>query len=65
MITVNDNKHEYIKGSTISTILKKLNYIFPMLVVRKNGKLVPRNRYDSVVVEDGDRIDIIYLISGG
>ncbi len=65
MITVNDNKMEYKDGTTVASLIKDLNYVFPMLVVRKNGKLVPRDRYASSNVEDGDRLEIIHLISGG
>ena len=65
MITVNDNKIEYEEAMTVASILKKLNYVFPMLVIRKNGELVPRKHYDSTQVEDGDHLDIIHLISGG
>ena len=65
MITVNDKRIEYDPEMTVASLLKTLNYVFPMLVVRKNGKLIPRNHYDSVTVEDEDQLDIIHLISGG
>ncbi len=50
---------------TIEQIMEKKSFHFKMLVVKLNGQLVPKGTYDSVQVKDGDRLDIIHLISGG
>ena len=65
MIVVNGKKVSYDENMTVSTLLKKMKYVFPMLVVRINGTLIPKKAYDISNISDGDTIDIIHLVSGG
>jgi len=43
--------------------LKK--YSFRMRIVKVNGKLIPRDDYGSSVINDGDNVQMFYLMSGG
>lgn len=52
-------------GLTVRALLDRLGFTFPMIVVKVNGALVKRDRYDAVVVRDGDRVDAVHLVSGG
>lgn len=65
MIKVNGEITAWSKGKTVREIILDKNYIFPLLIVRINGKLIPRDRYDSTEVFDGEILDIIHLMSGG
>jgi sulfur carrier protein len=46
-------------------LLEKKKFVFPMLVVRINGRLVEREKYDRTTIADNDVVDVIHLISGG
>ncbi|MFH0988917.1 MAG: sulfur carrier protein ThiS [bacterium] len=50
---------------TVSELLVLKRYSFPHLVVRINGILIKRNQYASAFFQDGDRVEVIHLISGG
>ena len=65
-ITLNNNK-ETLDGDifTIAEIIKIKDYKFKMLVVRINGELVKKDRYETATVKDGDDVKIIHLVSGG
>ena len=65
-ITLN-NRAEEIQGSslTISELLKFKNYTFKLLVVKINGNLVRKDRYDHATISEGDDVAVIHLISGG
>ena len=65
MITVNGEPLEYTEGMTIADILRIRNFIFRMLVVQVNGKLVKRPDYASTTVPDRADVQVIHLISGG
>jgi len=43
--------------------LKKFS--FRMRIVKVNGKLISRDDYGSSVINDGDKVQMIYLMSGG
>ena len=65
MITVNGDQVEWEAGMTVSSLLEKCRYTFPLIIVKINGTLVPRREFDEHVVADGDSVDAIHLMSGG
>jgi len=65
MITVNNRPQEHEEGMTVQSLLDKLNYKWPMLIVRVNGKLVDRKDFGATPVADGDEVDAIHMMSGG
>lgn len=50
---------------TVSELLKYKNYTFRLLVIKINGQLVKRDQYDSAVIQDGDNVVVMHLVSGG
>ena len=50
---------------SINEIRELKKFSFTRLVVKVNNILVKKIRYDEPIVKDGDKVDIIHLISGG
>lgn len=50
---------------SIDELLKYKNFTFKMLVIKRNGELVKKEDYSNTIIQNGDKIDIIHLISGG
>ncbi|OFY23163.1 MAG: thiamine biosynthesis protein ThiS [Bacteroidetes bacterium GWF2_33_38] len=67
MKIVLNNREEIItsKNITITELLKLKNYTFKMLVIKLNDTLVKKEDYQHTLVNEGDKIDILHLISGG
>ena len=65
MISINGEKVEYEGSLTVFDMLEKRRFVFPLLIVRINGKLVNRNSYKKTTISDEDRIDVIHMMSGG
>ena len=65
MIEVNGKKVEFVKEETITNLLKRMKYSFPLVVVKMNNELVPREKFKEVIVENESKISIIHMISGG
>lgn len=67
MEIVLNNRKETIQGGpmTVNELIKARNYTFKMLVTKVNGQLVRVEERDTVMVSDGDKVDILHLISGG
>ncbi|HEC94882.1 MAG TPA: sulfur carrier protein ThiS [Thermoplasmatales archaeon] len=65
MIEVNGRKVEWKKGETVSDLLKRMKYLFPLVIVKINGKVIPRKEFSKAVVPDNSKIDVIHMISGG
>jgi thiamine biosynthesis protein ThiS len=65
MILVNGRKIEYKKEMTVNFILKELNYTFPLIIVKINGKIIPKEDFDTFILNDCDDLKIIHLVAGG
>ncbi len=65
MITVNGETYPWQEGMTVSDALKACNYKFPLIIVRIDGRLIPRDQYAVQPVEDNADIKAFHLISGG
>lgn len=65
-ITLN-NRPEIINSDsvTIEELIKIKNFTFKMLVTKINGKLVKSQDRNTAIVNEGDDVQIIHLISGG
>jgi len=65
-ITLN-NREEELDASQLSVreLLKVKNFTFKLLVIKINGNLVKKDEYDSAIIHEGDKVDVIHLISGG
>jgi len=50
---------------TISQLLQIKKFSFKNLVVKINDEFVKRDTYDNAKFMDGDKVDVIHMISGG
>ncbi len=64
-IEVNSNIVDFVEGETIAQLLKRMNFVFPLIVVKIDGVLVKKTDFDSTTFPDGASIQMIHLISGG
>jgi thiamine biosynthesis protein ThiS len=65
-ITLN-NRPENIEqeGLSIQELIELKNFTFKLLVTKINGTLVKKNQRSAVKINNGDKVDVIHLISGG
>lgn len=65
-LQVNGEERELGDGTaTIAALLTELRYSFPLLIIRINGELIPRENYSNAAIATGDDVDIYHLVSGG
>jgi len=65
-IILNNTEEEFaVKAMSVSDMLKFKKFSFRMRIVKINGKLIPGEEYDSTIINDGDNVQMIYLMSGG
>lgn len=65
-IVLNGEAAEF-EGDSLSVrgILAAKGWSFPLIVVKINGKLVPRGEWDAAAAAEGDEVEAIHLVSGG
>ncbi len=64
-IKVNSQEIDWVEGETIAELLRRMNYIYPMLVIKMDGAVIPRSQYPEKKIPDGCTLEIIHLESGG
>jgi sulfur carrier protein len=67
MNIVLNNREEWIEQDnlTINQLIQYKNFTFRLLVTKLNGNLVKKDQRDDFIVQDGDHVEIMHLISGG
>lgn len=65
-ILLNNREEEFDREAmTVSEMLDLKKFSFRMRIVKKNGELISRDKYGSTIIQDGDNIQMFYLMSGG
>ncbi len=65
-IILNNRNEKFEKEElTVQELLDIKKFTFKMIIVKINGNLVEKNNYKSTIIRDGDKVDVIHLISGG
>jgi sulfur carrier protein len=61
------NGQEVVLGEpcTLLTFLEREGYVLTRLAVEKNGKIVPKAAYESELLSEGDRLEIVSFVGGG
>lgn len=64
-ITVNGESREVADRLTLAELLDLLEVQKGQVAVERNLSVVPRRELDGVVLEDGDKLEIVTLVGGG
>ena len=64
-IEVNGRKIDWIENESVTKLLKRMKYTFPLVVLKINNEIVLRSDFKIKVIPDNSNIDVIHMISGG
>jgi sulfur carrier protein len=66
-IYLNGEELEVLEGTTISGLIKSLNIQVRGVgfAVAVNEEVVPKSKYESHKLSEGDRVEIVHLVGGG
>ena len=65
-IMLNNRDEEFEADSmTVSEMLEISKFTFRLRIIKINGELIPRNKYATTLIHDGDNVQMLYLMSGG
>ena len=62
-----NNRSEEFAGETISVndMLVQKKFSYKMRIIKINGILISKDKYNSTLIHDGDDVQMLYLMSGG
>jgi thiamine biosynthesis protein ThiS len=65
-ILLNNREEEFGAGTlTVSEMLEQKKFSFRMRIIKINGVLILKDKYDSTYIREGDNVLMLYLMSGG
>jgi sulfur carrier protein len=65
-ITLNNRKEEFGNDAmSVSEMLELKKFSFRMRIIKINGVLISKDKYDSTSIHEGDDVQMLYLMSGG
>jgi thiamine biosynthesis protein ThiS len=65
-ILLNNREEEFDAVSiTIKEMIELKKFSFRMRIIKVNGQLIPKDKYESTYLSDGDNVLMLYLMSGG
>jgi sulfur carrier protein len=65
-ILLNNRKEEFSKDAmSVDEMLVLKKFSYKMRIIKINGVLISKEKYDSTNIQDGDDVQMLYLMSGG
>jgi thiamine biosynthesis protein ThiS len=64
-ITLNGKTRDIDSDCTIAGLLQMLNLKAGQVAVEHNRNIVTRTEFDTCVLKDGDRVEIVNFVGGG
>jgi thiamine biosynthesis protein ThiS len=65
-ILLNGREEEFDKDKiSISEMLLVKKFSFRMRIIKINDLLIRKDLYDTTFINDGDKVEMLYLMSGG
>jgi thiamine biosynthesis protein ThiS len=65
-ILLNNREEEFGSDTlSVSEMLELKKFSFRMRIIKINGVLISKDRYDSTFISEGDNVLMLYLMSGG
>ena len=65
MIMVNGQAQEFEDGTTVTDLVRSLDLAAQRVAVELNGAIVPRATFDSTLLHDDDKVEIVHFVGGG
>ncbi|HEB37196.1 MAG TPA: sulfur carrier protein ThiS [Thermoplasmatales archaeon] len=65
MIEINGRNIKWKKGETVQDLLRRTNLNYPIVIVKIDGKMIPKDRFSEVYIRDNSSIDVVPIVSGG
>jgi len=62
---INGQEQEVKPNITVSDLLKQLQINSAAIALELNLNIVPKNQFETIVLKEGDKLEIISFVGGG
>ena len=64
-IVINGERREITPGDSVETFLRGQGLDPDVVVVERNGAIVPRKAFAATTLEPGDELEVVHFVGGG
>ena len=64
-IQLNGNSYEINNGTNLNELLNKLKIQKNKVAIEVNGEIIEKNKYQNLILNKGDKVEIVNFIGGG
>ena len=64
-IQLNGDPYEVNDGTNLNELLNKLKIEKNKVAIEVNGEIVEKNKYTNLILNKGDKVEIVQFIGGG
>ena len=64
-IQLNGDPYEINDGTNLNELLNKLKIQKNKVAIEVNGEIVEKNKYSNLILNKGDKVEIVQFIGGG
>jgi len=64
-IQLNGDPYEINEGTNLNELLNKLKIQKNKVAIEVNGEIVEKNKYPNLILNKGDKVEIVQFIGGG
>ena len=65
ILTINGESRDFPDGVTLAALVAQLGMKADRVAVELNLEIVPRPQWESTVLENGDKLEIVHFVGGG
>ncbi len=65
ILQINGERREFPAVSTVAALVEHLGMKGDRVAIELNLDIVPRDRWSSTELHDGDRLEIVHFVGGG
>lgn len=62
---INGESRTFPAPMSVAGLIESLGYAGKRVAIERNGEIVPRSRHGDVVLEHGDKLEIVVAVGGG
>jgi thiamine biosynthesis protein ThiS len=64
-IQLNGDSYEINYGTNLNDLLNKLKIRKSKVAIEVNGEIIEKNKYPNLILNKGDKVEIVQFIGGG
>lgn len=64
-LTINGEEHQVPDGLSVRALIEHLGLTDGPVAVERNREVVPRDQHTTVLLDEGDVLEIVHFVGGG